>query len=141
MTRPDDTIRVLIPLKVRKKNGRPKILPPADYRPSEDQSQDPHILRAIGRAWGWRRRMDAGEFATIQELAEAVGLAERHVSRQLRLAYLAPEVLKRRVFGREVPAVTIIQLTECAMLPWAEQAIVVFGKTYDSECFKPVSLL
>ena len=141
MTRPDDTIRVLIPLKVRKKNGRPKILPPADYRPSEDQAQDPHILRAIGRAWGWRRRMDAGEFATIQELAEAVGLAERHVSRQLRLAYLAPEVLKRLVFGREVPAVTIIQLTECAMLPWAEQAIVVFGKTYDSECFKPVSLL
>ena len=26
--------------------------------------------------------MEAGEFATIQELAEAVGLAERHVSRQ-----------------------------------------------------------
>ena len=50
MTKPDDTIRVLIPLKVRKKNGRPKILPPADYRPSEDQTQDPHILRAIGRA-------------------------------------------------------------------------------------------
>ena len=85
--------------------------------------------------------MEAGEFATIQELAEAVGLAERHVSRLLRLAYLAPEVLKRLVFVREVPAVTIIQLTECAMLPWAEQAIVVFGKTYDSECFKPVSLL
>ena len=85
-----DTIQVFVPLKVRKKNGRPKILPPTDYRPSEDQAQDPHILRAIGRAWGWRRRMDAGEFATIQELAEAVGLAERHVSRQLRLAYLAP---------------------------------------------------
>ena len=34
MTKPDDTIRVLIPLKVRKKNGRPKILPPADYRPA-----------------------------------------------------------------------------------------------------------
>ena len=91
MTMAKDTIRVLIPLKVRKKNGRPKILPPADYRPSEDQSQDPHILRAIGRAWGWRRRMEASEFATIQELAEAVGLAERHVSRQLRLAYLAPD--------------------------------------------------
>ena len=58
MTKPDDTIRVLIPLKVRKKNGRPKIMPPADYRHSEDQTQDPHILRAIGRAWGWRRRME-----------------------------------------------------------------------------------
>ena len=81
MTKPDDTIRVLIPLNVRKKNGRPKILPPADYRPSEDQAQDSHILRAIGRAWSWRRRMEAGEFPTIQELAEAVALAERHVSR------------------------------------------------------------
>ncbi len=129
MTQPDDTIRVLIPLKVRKKNGRPKIMPPSDYRASEDQAQNPHILRAIGRAWGWRRRMEAGEFATIQELAEAVGLAERHVSRQLRLAYLAPEVLKRLLFGREVIAVTAMQLTESAALPWVEQAGVVFGRT------------
>ena len=128
MTKPDETIRVLIPLKVRKKNGRPKIMPPADYRPSEDQAQDPHILRAIGRAWAWRRRMEAAEFATIQELAEAVGLAERHVSRQLRLAYLAPEVLKRLVFRREVSAVTVMQLSECAGLPWADQAGVVFGE-------------
>lgn len=57
-----------------------------------DRTQDPHLLRAIGRAWSWRRRMEAGEFATIQELAEAADLAERHVSRQLRLAYLAPEI-------------------------------------------------
>ena len=70
--------------------------------------------------------MEAGEFATIQELAEAVGLAERHVSRQLRLAYLAPEVLKRLVFGREVSAVTLMQLSESAGLPWADQAGVVF---------------
>ena len=128
MTKMDDTIRVLIPLQVRKKNGRPKIMPPTDHRPSEDLAQDTHILRAIGRAWGWRRRMDAGEFTTIQELAEAVGLAERHVSRQLRLAYLAPEVLKRLVFRREVSAVTVMQLSECAGLPWADQAGVVFGE-------------
>ena len=85
-----DTIQVFVPLKVHKKNGRPKILPPADYLPSADQTQDPHILRAIGRAWGWRRRMEAGEFGTVRDLAIAMNLAERHVSRQLRLAYLAP---------------------------------------------------
>ena len=47
-----ETIQVFVPLKLRKKNGRPKILPPADYRASDDKRQDPHILRAIGRAWG-----------------------------------------------------------------------------------------
>lgn len=129
MTHADDTIRVLIPLKVRKKNGRPKILPPADYLPSEDQTQDPHVLRAIGRAWGWRRRMDAGEFSTIQELAETVGLAERHVSRQLRLAYLAPEVLKRLTFGREPLTVSLYDLCFLAEKAWGEQAEHAVGET------------
>jgi hypothetical protein len=115
MTRADDTIRVLIPSKVRKKNGRHKIQPPADYLPSEDQSQDPHALRAIGRAWGWRRRMDAGEFGTIQELAE------RHVSRQLRLAYLALEVLKRLTCEREASAVSLYDLCFLAGEAWPEQ--------------------
>lgn len=124
-----DTIQVFVPLKLRKKNGRPKIMPPADYLPSEDNTQDPHILRAIGRAWSWRRRMEAGEFGTVRDLAIAVNLAERHVSRQLRLAYLAPEVLKRLVFRREVSAVTVMQLSECAGLPWADQAGVAFGQT------------
>ena len=41
-----------------------------------------------------RRRMEAEKFSLIRDLAEAVGLAERHVNRKLRLAYLAPEVLK-----------------------------------------------
>ena len=113
-----DTIQIFVPLKVRKKNGRPKILPPDDYLPSEDQTQDPHILRAIGRAWSWRRRMEAGEFGTVRDLAIAVKLAERHVSRQLRLAYLAPDVLKRLVFGREVTAITVMHLTESTALPW-----------------------
>ena len=84
------------------------------------------MLRVIGRAWAWRRRIEASEFATIQELAEAVGLAERHVSRQLRLAYLAPEMLKRLTCGREASAATVHQLIECALLAWQEQQVRAF---------------
>lgn len=127
MTTDAETIRIFVPLTLSKKNGRPKIQPPAGYRPSEDGAQDPHILRAIGRAWGWRRRLEAGAFDTVRDLAKGVGLAERHVSRQLRLAYLAPDVLKRLVCKREPPAVTILALSDCAGLPWQEQAAAVFG--------------
>jgi hypothetical protein len=123
-----DTIQVFVPLNVRKKNGRPKILPPADYLPSENNTQDPHILLAIGRAWAWRRRMEAGEFGTVRDLAIAVNLAERHVSRQLRLAYLAPQVLKRLVYKRDVTAITVMQFTECALLSWKVQEVWVFGE-------------
>jgi hypothetical protein len=129
-----DSIQIFVPLTLRKKNGRPKILPPANYLPSEDQTQDPHILRAIGRAWGWRRRMEAGEFGTVRDLAIAVNLAERHVSRQLRLAYLAPEVLKRLVYGREGLAVTVLDLSDCAALPWAEQELAAFEGNAWCQC-------
>ena len=69
----------------------------------------------------WRRRMEAGEFATVQELAEAAGLAERHVSRQLRLAYLASAVLNRLTCGREASAVSLYDLCFVAGEAWAEQ--------------------
>jgi len=63
---------------------------------------------------------------TVTDLAKAVGLAERHVSRQLRLVHLAPGVLKRLVYKREVPAVTLLKLTDVAALPWHEQPERVF---------------
>jgi hypothetical protein len=65
----ENTIRVVIPLTFRKKNGRPKILPPADHAPAEARTQDPHVLRAIGRAWSWRRKLERGEVSTIQDIA------------------------------------------------------------------------
>lgn len=111
-----------IPLKLRKKNGRPKILPPADYLPSEDRTQDPHILRAIGRAWAWRRRMEVGEFSTVHDLAVAEGLSDRFVSRQLRLAYLAPEVLRALVVERRTVGLTLSELVGVAEANWAEQS-------------------
>jgi hypothetical protein len=127
MRETNDTIRVIIPLKLRKKNGRPQILPPADYKPSEDRTQDPHILRAIGRAWAWRRRMEAGEFSTVDDLAAALKLGNRHVSRLLRLAYLAPNVLNRLACRREVTAVSMHDLCFVTSEPWGEQEIVVLG--------------
>lgn len=127
MSAEPDTIQIFVPLNLRKKNGRPKIMPPADYRPSEDNTQDPHILRAIGRAWSWRRRMESGEFGTMMDLANAVGVTDRYIGRQIRLAYLAPEVLKRIIYKREVPAVTLLELADCAALRWSEQAAAAFG--------------
>lgn len=132
MTNPTtETVRIVIPLQLRHKNGRPKIMPPADYRPSEDHAQDPHILRAIGKAWAWRRRMEAGEFTTVRDLARAEKLADRFVSRRMRLAYLSPTVLRRLLLHREAPAATIADLVEAASLPWTKQEAVVFNSDVD----------
>lgn len=64
------TMRVFIPLTIRKRNGRPKVVPPADVVPNTG-GVDPHILRSIAKAWSWRRKFDSGQVATIQDIAIA----------------------------------------------------------------------
>ena len=128
MTSGSDTIRVVIPLTIRKRNGRPKILPPEDAGMSSGRAQDPHVLRAIARAWSWRRKLEAGEHATLVDIAAAEQVADQFVSRMLRLAYLSPDVLEALVITRKSPTVSIYDLAAVAERPWAEQLDAVFAR-------------
>ena len=127
MTSAPDTIRVFIPLTIRRRNGRPRILPPANMESADDpRTQDPHVLRAIGCAWGWRRRIETGEVATIRDIAVAEKVSERFVSRTMRLAYLSPIVLERLVAHRRPCSLSIKDLIAAAERPWCEQEALVF---------------
>jgi hypothetical protein len=126
LTNASDTIRVIIPLTIRKRNGRPKILPPDDVAMSSGRAQDPHVLRAIARAWSWRRRMEAGEFSTVHDLAVAEKLSDRFVSRMMRLAYLAPNVLEALTLWRVPPALSLNDLIAVVDKPWIDQSEIVF---------------
>jgi len=121
------TLRVVIPLTLRQRNGRPRILPPTDLQAAEPASQEPHVLRAIARAWGWRRQLEAGTASTILDIAAAEKVSDRFVSHRMRLAYLAPDVLEKLVTHREPTALSLNDLVAAAKLPWSAQAEVVFG--------------
>ena len=126
MTDTTNTIRVVIPLTIRKRNGRPKILPRDEVTVRDGRSQDPQVLRAIARAWNWRRQLESGAASTIQDIAAAEKVSGRFVSRMMRLAYLAPEVLKFLVIRRVPPALSLNDLVALADRPWAEQMDMVF---------------
>lgn len=128
----ENTIRVVIPLTVRRKNGRPKILPPADHGPAEARAQDAHVLRAIARAWNWRRRLERGEASTIADIAKADNVSDRFVSRMMRLAYLSPDVLEKLLIHRIPPVLSLNDLVAVAEMPWAEQMEAVFGTALGS---------
>ena len=88
----------------------------------------PYALRALGRAWSWRRKLETGEAATIQDIAHAEMVSTQFVGPILRLAYLSPDVLERLLLGLEVPSATLIQMIEATYLPWAEQMERVFDR-------------
>lgn len=120
------TLRVHIPLTLRNRGGRPRILPPKEIEVAMDRGQDVRLLRAIGRAWTWRRRLERGDVTTIADLARAEGISDRYVSRVIRLAWLAPSVLERLVLRREPTVLSIFDLCGVAELPWLEQPERVF---------------
>lgn len=117
---------MFIPLTIRKRNGRPKIVPPADIMP-DTGGIDRHVLRAIAKAWSWRRKLETGVVSTIQDIAGIEGVSDRYIGRMLRLAWLAPAVLDKLLIQRVSPAVSIKDLATAAELPWAEQEAAVFG--------------
>jgi hypothetical protein len=127
MTSTTDTIRVVIPLTIRKRNGRPKILPPDDVDARNGRAQDPHVLRAIARAWSWRRQLETGAASTILDIAAAERISDSFVARMMRLAYLSPEVLEHLVIRRVPPALSLNDLVAVADRQWAEQMDMVFG--------------
>lgn len=126
MTDSTKTIRVVIPLTIRKRNGRPKILPPDEVTVRDGRSQDPYVLRAIARAWNWRRQLETGAATTIQDIAASEKVSDRFVSRMMRLAYLSPKVLDQLVIRRVPPALSLNDLAAVADQPWAEQLGMVF---------------
>lgn len=123
----NDNIRVVIPLAIRRRNGRPKILPPENVADQQVRAQDPHILKALGRAWAWRRRFESGEVATAGDLAKLEGVTERFVSRTMRLAFLSPDALERLLLARQPPAVSWYNLVGVTSAPWHEQPERIFG--------------
>lgn len=122
------TLTVFIPLTVRKRNGRPKIMPPADLAPDyDDKGVDPHVLRSIAKAWSWRRKLESGQVATIQDIATAEDVTPVYVGRVLKLAYLAPAVLERLLIERRAPAVSVKDLGLAVDWPWVKQEAAIYS--------------
>ena len=94
---------------------------------AEPANQSSHVLRAVARAWGWRRKLETGAMANLQDIAAAEKFSDRFIGRMMRLAYLSPDVLERLVTQREPAALSLNDLVTVADLPWPEQAEVVFG--------------
>jgi hypothetical protein len=63
----------------------------------------------------------------LQDIATAEKVTDRFVSRMMRLAYLAPDVLEKLLIHRIPPALSLNDLIAVAELPWTEQMGAVFG--------------
>ena len=59
------------------------------------------LVKALARAFRWRRMLETGRYGTIDEIAAAEKINDSYVSRVLRLTLLAPEIVEAILDGRQ----------------------------------------
>lgn len=78
-------------------------------------------MKALARAFRWKRLLEAGEFTTIAELAEREGIASSYVTRVLRLTLLVPDNIDAILDGKQGLDITLARVLERFPIAWNEQ--------------------
>ena len=115
-----ETFTVHVPFTLRQRGGRKVMLMQEgtlDQRPHVDNT----MVKALARAFRWKRMLDSGEFTTIAELAAKEGLAVSYLARVLRLVQLAPEIVEAIVAGTQPSGMTLAHLLEPFPAGWENQ--------------------
>src|SRR6056297_4269304 len=82
---------------------------------------DSTLVKALARAFRWKRMLESDEFATIAELAEREGIAPSYMTRVLRLTLLAPDIVEAILDGKQGPDMMLARLLGPFPLEWAQQ--------------------
>ena len=114
-----ETVTLQVPFRVVRRGGRKEMHLPAGVRP--DRKAANTLVKALARAFRWKRMLESGEFPTIAELAEREGIAPSYMTRVLRLTLLAPHIVEAILDGKPGPVVTLAKLMEPPALGWDEQ--------------------
>lgn len=87
-----DVITIQVPFRVVKRGGRKEMQMPEGA--TQPRRTDNTLVKALARAFRWKRMLESGEFATTAELAEREGIAPSYMTRVLRLTLLAPDIVE-----------------------------------------------
>jgi hypothetical protein len=112
-----NTITVHVPFRLVKRGGRKQMVLPVDTHVR--RKADDTLVKALARAFRWKRMLDSGAFATIGDLADHEKIASSYLTRILRLTLLAPEIVEAIVEGRG--GLGLAQLLEPFPVEWSGQ--------------------
>jgi hypothetical protein len=118
-----ETVTLQVPFRIVKRGGRKEMQMPDGVR--LDRKADNTLVKALARAFRWKRMLESGEFTTIAELAAREGIAPSYMTRVLRMTLLAPDIVEAILDGRQGPEVTLACSLEPFPGEWSAQLPLV----------------
>ena len=123
LSRDGRTLTVRVPMTFRQRGGRKLVISPdgAAAWPAPRPRIDNAMIKALARAFRWRRLLETGVHTTIDDLATAERINASYVSRILRLTLLAPDIVEAILDGRQPAAMTVKELMQQVQVVWSGQ--------------------
>lgn len=119
MMQPSNVVTVQVPFRIVKRGGRKEMTLPAEV--PKRATVDNTVVKALARAFRWKKMLESGEFATIADLAEREGIASSYMTRVIKLTLLAPDVVEAILDGTHGPDVTLARVLEPFPIEWRQQ--------------------
>ena len=119
------SITVRVPLVIRHRRGRRTVVMPGGQSgtPTTRTRSDPAMLKALARAFRWKRLLEAGRYSSISEIAAAEKIDRGYVGSILRLTLLAPDIVEAIMDGRQPSGLGLPALLEPFPVEWGQQRI------------------
>ena len=117
------TLVVRIPMRFQHRGGRKRLVAPDgnEIVPTSKPQPDGTLVKALSRAWRWQRMLDEEVHTSVSDIGEAEGISKSYVSRILRLALLAPDIVEAILAGRTDQVLMLEQLERPLPASWEEQ--------------------
>lgn len=120
------TLLVSVPARFQAFGSRKKIITPdgASHSPAshaQARQIDNALLKALARAFRWRKLLEDGTHDSIEALATAENINASYVSRVLRLTLLAPALVEAILAGTQPPAMQLDALLKSIPVEWDRQ--------------------
>lgn len=117
------TITVRVPISLCRRGGRKLVITPEGASPWAPPRArvNSALVKALARAFRWRKLLETGIYGTIDEIAAAERINDSYVSRVLRLTLLAPSIVEAILDRRQPAAVQLDSLLKPLPLDWQLQ--------------------
>jgi hypothetical protein len=119
-------VDVFVPIAFKRFGGRKTIVAPDGPPPDRSKATDKTLTKALARAWRWQKLLDAGAYSSIAEMADKEGINRSYLSRTIRLALLAPDIVEAILNGTQPVTLQLAALEGPFPIAWDEQR-VLFG--------------
>jgi hypothetical protein len=124
------TLTIHVPMTFKTRGGRKLVISP-DGVPSWAAARariDNTMVKAMARAFRWRKLLETGVYNTVEEIAAAEKINTSYVSRILRMTLLAPEIIEMIIDGNQPLDLTTTKLMKPFPMEWNEQIRQLRGR-------------